>query len=313
MVGKSVNQLITHWLSFVKKRMLFLFEKAKNNLLKSQIFSLKRQRLEFFLDLFKRIFYYTKIWFMMSKNSFLTMLNQKLVFFIFLLGKILRFIFFLGFLSFIIKGSKVLAGYEINQVIFFYVTFVLIDTLAQFLFREVYRFRPLVVSGDFDLILVKPINSLFRILMGGMDIIDLITIPPLIFVVYYVGQMLNPNSLLVVYYILLVVSGLIIAAAFHIAVLSLGIITLEIDHTIMIYRDLTSMGRFPVDIYKQPLRGILTYLIPVGIMVTFPAKGLMGLVSSRGVLLSLILAVSVLTLSLMFWNYALKKYTSASS
>ena len=303
-MGKSVNQLITHWLSFVKKRMLFLFEKAKNNLLKSQIFSLKRQRLEFFLDLFKRIFYYTKIWFMMSKNSFLTMLNQKLVFFIFLLGKILRFIFFLGFLSFIIKGSKVLAGYEINQVIFFYVTFVLIDTLAQFLFREVYRFRPLVVSGDFDLILVKPINSLFRILMGGMDIIDLITIPPLIFVVYYVGQMLNPNSLLVVYYILLVVSGLIIAAAFHIAVLSLGIIT---------YRDLTSMGRFPVDIYKQPLRGILTYLIPVGIMVTFPAKGLMGLVSSRGVLLSLILAVSVLTLSLMFWNYALKKYTSASS
>jgi len=40
---------------------------------------------------------------------------------------------------------------------------------AQLLFRDVYRFRPKVVSGDFDLILVKPINPLFRVLLGGAD------------------------------------------------------------------------------------------------------------------------------------------------
>ena len=54
----------------------------------------------------------------------------------------------------------------------------LIDVISQFLFREVYRFRPLVVSGEFDLVLVKPVSSLFRSLAGGADVIDLITIPP---------------------------------------------------------------------------------------------------------------------------------------
>ena len=96
-------------------------------------------------------------------------------------------------------------------------------------------------------------------------------------------------------------------------VLAMGIITLEIDHTIMIYRDLTSFGRFPVDIYKQPIQGLLTYLIPVGIMITFPAKALMGLMSTGGVLLSLLIGVVAILLSFKFWNFALKKYASASS
>jgi ABC-2 type transport system permease protein len=81
----------------------------------------------------------------------------------------------------------------------------------------------------------------------------------------------------------------------------------------MIYRDLMNLGRFPVDIYKQPLQGILTYLIPVGIMITLPAKALMGLVSLPGVLLSFVLGVVALHFSRRFWNFALTKYTSASS
>jgi ABC-2 type transport system permease protein len=199
------------------------------------------------------------------------------------------------------------------QTIFFFLTFNLIDVFAQFLFREVYRFRPLVVSGSFDLVLSKPISPLFRSLMGGADILDLITIPPLIYGIIYIGLALSPTLLHTAFYLLLIINGFLIATAFHIAVLSLGIITLEIDHTIMIFRDLTSLGRFPVDIYKEPLRGVITYLIPVGIMVTLPAKALMGLVSPAGVLGSLILGFFSVIIALKFWNFALTKYSSASS
>ena len=185
--------------------------------------------------------------------------------------------------------------------------------MAQFLFREAYRFRPLVVSGDFDLILVKPVNALFRVLMGGADVLDLITIPPIIFAVYYVGRLLSPTTAHTVLFLLLIINGLLIATAFHIAVLALGIITLEVDHTIMIYRDITNLGRFPVDIYKQPLQGILTYLIPVGIMVTLPAKALMGLVTPWGIVSSFVLGIVAIILSLRFWSFALTKYSSASS
>jgi ABC-2 type transport system permease protein len=256
---------------------------------------------------------YFKIWWLMSRNSFEAVLYSKLSVGIFLTGKILRFVFFTLFLVFLVKGTSTLAGYTETQVVFFFLTFNLIDVLAQFLFREVYRFRPLVVSGDLDLVLVKPVNVLFRVLMGGADVIDLITIPPLIIAVYYVARLLSPSMLHATFCLLLILNGLLIATAFHIAVLGLGIITFEVDHTIMIYRDLVSLGRFPVDIYKEPIRSVLTYLIPVGIMVTLPAKALMGLASFWGIFASFVLGVVGIFLATRFWNFALKRYSSASS
>src|SRR3990172_1736822 len=256
---------------------------------------------------------YFKIWWLMSKNAFISMLANRLGASVFMFGKLLRFGFFLVFIVFLLKGTNTLAGYNLNQTLFFFLTFNLIDVVTQFLYREVYRFRPLVVSGSFDLVLTKPVNALFRSLMGGADILDFMTIPPLILAIYFLGRSLNPTTVQVLLYLFLLINGLLIATAFHISVLSLGIITLEIDHTIMIYRDITNLGRFPVDIYRQPLRGVLTYLIPVGIMMTLPAKALMGLVSPLGVGISLGLAATGIFLSLRFWNLALRQYTSASS
>src|SRR4030042_538156 len=261
----------------------------------------------------KKFSYYLKMWVMMTKNSFLIVLSQKTVLGIFLLGKILRFVFFLLFLYFLISGANNLAGYNINQSIFFFLTYVIIDTISQFLYREVYKFRSLVVSGDFDLVLVKPTSALFRVLAGGADIIDFITIPPLIFAVYYVGKILNPSNLDVFYYIVLVLNALLIATSFHIMVLALGIITLEIDHTIMIYRDLTSLGRFPIDIYKEPLKSTLLYLLPIGVMMTVPVKTMFGLISIQGIILSIAAGFLSIFIALTFWKLALKKYSSASS
>lgn len=261
----------------------------------------------------KKIYYYFKIWALMAKNSLLIWLMSRSSLPFFLIGKIVRYIFYFGFLYFLVKQTNGLAGYESNQVLFFTATYVLIDTLAQFFFRSVYSFRPLVVTGDLDLVLIKPVNPLFRVLMGGPDPVDLITIPPIIAIVVYIGSLLSPTPMQIFYFIVLAINGLLIATAFHIAVLSFGIITLEIDHTIMIYRDLTSMGRLPIDIYKEPLKGILTFLIPVGVMVTIPAKALMGLINPLGIFSALLFGISLLMLSFKFWKFALKKYSSASS
>lgn len=259
---------------------------------------------------FKRYF---RVWWLMSKNSFLSVIAQKTGAMILLGGKVLRFVFFLFFLTFLLKGTKSLAGYDLNQTLFFFLTFNLVDISSQFFFREVYRFRPMVVSGGFDLVLVKPINALFRSLMGGADILDLVTLPPLILAIIWFGKSLNPGFWQIIFYLLLILNGIILAASFHIAVLALAIITLEIDHTIMIFRDLSSLGRFPIDIYKEPIRGTLTYLIPIGIMITFPVKALMGILSPWGIALSFLAGITFLLAALKFWNYALTQYSSASS
>src|SRR3989338_10008383 len=99
---------------------------------------------------------YLKVWFLMSMNSFQSFFISRVSASLFLLGKILRFLFFLGFLVILVNKTKVLAGYNIWEVSLFYLTFNLIDSITQMLFRDVYRFRQLILTGSFDLLLVKP-------------------------------------------------------------------------------------------------------------------------------------------------------------
>ena len=249
----------------------------------------------------------------MSRNAFMMYFNQKKILTIFLVGKIFRFFFFVTFLYFLVTGSNGLAGYSTTQVLFFVLTFSVIDIISQFLFREVYKFRPMVVSGDLDLVLAKPINPLFRIVLGGADVIDLITIPPVIIATIYVGSFLAPGVGNVILYILMIINSLLISLAFHILVVSMAVITLEVDHTVMIFRDLSRLGTIPIDVFKEPLRGFITFVVPIGIMLSFPAKAFFGVLSFNLVLVSFAFGITSVFLTMKFWNFAIKKYTSASS
>lgn len=257
---------------------------------------------------------YLQLWLKLTINSFQTALINRFSAGIFFTGKFLRFILFIVFLVSIFWQTQVLASYTIQQTVFFFLTFNLLDTLTQLFYREVYRFRPMVVSGDFDLVLVKPMNPLFRALAGGADPLDLFMMIPYIGALIYVGSLLNGINIIDIFiYIFLLFNGFLIATGFHILVLSLAIVTTEIDHVIMIYRDLVSMGRMPIDIYREPLRSFLTFIIPVGIMMTFPAKALMGLLTPSAMVTSISLSCIFFLICLRIWRYALTQYSSASS
>jgi ABC-2 type transport system permease protein len=255
-----------------------------------------------------------KIWLLYTTNTFQQVLQNRTLMGIFLFGKAARLSMFLVFLSLLFQGTSNLAGYSGKQIIFFYLTFNFIDSLAQFFFREVYSFRPLVVSGNFDFILLKPFNPLIKVLLGGADIMDLVMLVFISSAMIYLGITgISTNAVSWLMFILLVFNALLISAAFHIFVLGLGIITVSIDHLIMIYRDLTALMRVPVDLYTQPLRSLLTFVLPLGIMFTFPPKILMGLLSWQLIVMSFAIALISICLALLFWHHSLRYYQSASS
>lgn len=257
---------------------------------------------------------YFKAWWLMTINSFQTALASRSGAIIFILGKVIKFAFFFFLLVIVVEKTEALVGYNLNQVIFFFLTFNLVDIFGQFLFREVYRFRPMIVSGDFDLILTKPIHPLVRVLLGGADVLDLSTLFPLAALLFYFAQRIGTLAPIQVFlYLLLIFNAFLIATAFHIAVLAFGVLTTAVDHTIMIYRDLTAMGKIPVDFYNQFIRALLTFVVPVGVMMTVPAKALMGLLSVQMAAYAFIVGAVLLWLSLKFWNFSLTRYSSASS
>lgn len=249
-----------------------------------------------------------------STNSLQQVSTNKSIFLIFFISKLVRYGMFVIFLYYLFNGVSTIGGFDRGQMLLFYLVFNVIDTAAQLLFREVYRFRPLIVTGGLDLILTKPLNPLIRVLLGGPDVIDMGMLLIIICVTAYVSQMyFHPNLSQILLFTVLVINSLVIAAAFHILVLSLGIVTTSVDHLIMIYRDLTSLMRIPVDIFVTPLRLVLTFIIPIGIMFTFPAKVLFGLLSWQNIALSFVFGILSITVSLKIWSESLKQYQSASS
>lgn len=257
---------------------------------------------------------YFRVWLLLSFASFQSFFVSRVGAFLFLVGKILRFVFFALFLIFLVSRTKVLAGYDLWQVMLFYLTFNFIDSITQMLFREVYRFRQQIVSGNFDLVLVKPVNSLFRSLFGWTDILDFITlIPFVIMIIFVMSKISEITSLGIIFYFILVGNALLIATSFHIIVLALAILTTEIDHAIMIYRDFTGMGKIPVSIYSEPLRSFITFVIPVGIMMSYPVESLLGKLNLNSITIAFAISLFIFSLSMMLWRYAIRCYTSASS
>jgi ABC-2 type transport system permease protein len=257
---------------------------------------------------------YYKIWLLLATNSVQTSLASRFNASILILGKLLRFGMFLFFLTLIGSKTKLISGYSLPQIILFFLTYQLLDTLPQLLLREVYRFRGYIVRGDFDYFLVKPFSPLFRALFGGTDILDVpvtvISIIAIIITAKYIGPISTPNIIL---YFILVVNTVCIAICFHILALSLAVVSTEIDNVILLYRDVTLMGRVPVDIYREPIRSFITFIIPVGIMMTFPAKALLGLLSPLMILLAIMITLTIFFISISVWKKSLQEYSSASS
>jgi ABC-2 type transport system permease protein len=257
---------------------------------------------------------YIRIWWKLTLGTSQIAFQSRFGALLFLLGKLLRYVFFLLFLILLANRTKVIAGYTFWEIVLFYATFNFLDTLPQFFFRNVYRFRQQILNGYFDNLLLKPLPSLFHPLFGGSDILDLLIVVLSVGFIYFAGMHIqNVTPLNTLVYILLVLNGFLISLGFHIFVLGTGILSTAVDNTVMLYRDLTQMGRLPIEVYQEPLRGFITFIVPVGIMMTYPGKALLGLLSLQSVFIALVFGFGLLFLSMWFWKYALRNYTSASN
>lgn len=258
---------------------------------------------------------YLKIWLMFAANEVQLQFSTKVSAALFFVGKTFRFGAFLAMLIILQQSATSLGGYTFDQVIIFFFSFNFVDLLSQMFFRGVYMFSSKVRTGEFDYYLARPVNTLFRSLASNPDFNDvLIFIPLSAFFLWYLTHLqIYPSPLQFFLFIVLILNGLLIAMAFHILVLCLGLLTTEVDNTIMMYRGISEMGRFPIEVYREPFRWIVTFIIPIGIMMGFPARVLLGEPPAKVLLVGFGISLTIVFLALSLWRASLKRYTSASS
>ncbi|GIW63069.1 MAG: multidrug ABC transporter permease [Patescibacteria group bacterium] len=263
----------------------------------------------------KEISFYFKIWLSFAQKSFAKSFYNRVSSILFLIGKIVRgIVAFTFFFSIFSRLTVNVSGYGLKEIILYFLIYNILVSLSDFLFREVYEFRAKVVSGDLDLVLTKPISPLFNCLLTGADPLDLLIVLLLI-IAMIVFLLLNFSVSLSMFllFIICFVLAMLIQTAFYISVMAFGIIFLEVDHIIGIYRDIQFLAEVPIRFYKSFFQFVLTYIVPVGIAVAVPVEVLIGLFNLKNILVFSFVSLFYFMLSLYFWNYALKKYSSASS
>src|SRR5207244_141720 len=114
---------------------------------------------------------------------------------------------------------------------------------------------------------------------------------PITFILLYFISQIPITVQQVALYIFFIINSLIIATALHIFVLAVGILFTEVDNAIIVYRSFTRLAVAPIDVYKEPIRFIFTFILPIGIMMTVPVKGLFGLLTVPLALISLIIGL----------------------
>ncbi len=262
---------------------------------------------------------YIELWFRLAAMAFLMQFGNRWSSLGWLGGKMIRFIFFFIFLSAIFRHVPSVANYSLAEVALFFLTFNLVDIGAQIFFRGLYMIGRDIREGDMDFYLIQPVHPLFRISSNLVDFLDFLTLIPVTALIFYMlpKVMGNLSSVEILWrgflYLLLCVNGVLIAFSIHVLIASITVRTQQMETTIWLYRDISSLGRFPVDVYSNLFQAFLTFVVPIAVMVSYPSKAVLGFLSLEQIFFSFIVSGALLIFSQFTWKSALKKYCSVSS
>ena len=114
-------------------------------------------------------------------------------------------------------------------------------------------------------------------------------------------------------FVLVLLCGGAIIYSFWLILATLSFWFIRIDNILHIFQSMYEAGRWPISLYPQWLRHILTFLVPVAFAVTVPAQALSGRLTSTTIVSAVVLAAGMLIASRLFWKVGVRSYSGASA
>jgi ABC-2 type transport system permease protein len=170
-----------------------------------------------------------------------------------------------------------------------------------------------VQQGTLDFVLLKPIDSQFNL---SVRKISLWGIPDLLFgfgIVLYAGSHLQILPITYGFALIPLLFGFLSLYSLWFILGATSIWFVKIYNVTEVLRGLLEAGRFPMVAYPAIYRFFFTFIVPVAFLTTVPSEALLHRVEWGWIIGSGILAIALLSFSNLFWRFALRFYTSASS
>lgn len=227
---------------------------------------------------------------------------------------ILSNVFSIVFIEILFSMTPEISGWNRYQMFLILAVFRIFQAIfSAFLLPGINNLSNLVRVGYLDMILLKPINAQFNVSFGAIAITRLLDLIPGFAILVYSLYGLNASLISYLFLLIGLFSGVLIFYSIYFIIATLTIWMGTFYSLEDFYYMMKEPLYIPFDFLRKPMSTILTFIIPLGFVVTVPAKVFLGKDPFYFSIISVCVAGILLFLSSWFWNFSLKHYTSASS
>jgi ABC-2 type transport system permease protein len=172
-----------------------------------------------------------------------------------------------------------------------------------------------VRTGALDFVLLKPADAQFLVSTAKFEpwrVVDALGAAGIFAYAFHsLGHWPAPRNLLVA--LALLVMAVLLLYSIWILVISASFWVVRVDNLSYLFGSLFDAGRWPLDLFGRALRLIFTFVFPLALLTTFPAKALLGRLTGVTAALALVGGALFAVLARQVWKRAVGFYTSASS
>lgn len=264
----------------------------------------------------KKLLKYLSLYKSMFAYSLNRELQYRVNFAVIVIGYILYLASNLALFGILYSWVDSVGGWNYAQVLVFLGTYHIIHGLWDFgTALNVERISEYIAQGSLDMILIRPVNSLFYVIFRNMNFAPLVN-SILGIIIVAIGMTKAHVAVTfghVALYIIMVINGLII---FTMLQLILQLISFWVVRTNVVndlFYQVIKFAEKPDAIYKGFLKRFLIFAIPMIVVVNFPSRILLGKANMGYVCWDFAVTIILLVIGIAGWRLSVKYYSSASS
>src|ERR1700682_5453268 len=261
---------------------------------------------------------YFEIWGIMLRNSLIRELSFKVNFVLWMIVEVLWFCGQIVFFSIIFGQVDRIGDWSKWEVILLVGTHQMIAQLFQaFFFVNVSNIPELVRTGRLDSLLVLPIDSQFAVSTKqfGLDSVLNAILGGIVVIVALTKLQIMPGLGMIALYLVALGFGVAVHYSIMLSLAAISFWIVRAQGLVYGYFNFLNIARYPDVIFPRIFRFVFGWIVPVIIIANIPARLLIKSLGQPGWLMAhLVLAGSIaFCLSRVFWRFALRHYSSASS
>lgn len=234
-----------------------------------------------------------------------------------IIGFLISQMFNILFLSIIFTQIPNLKGWSFGEVLFIYGFSLLPKGIDHLLFDNLWMIGYFTVrKGEFDKYLTRPINPLFHVMAERfqVDAFGELIVGVALIATSVPSLNIEWSVLKIVLVIIAIIFSSFIYTGIKIGTAAISFWTKRSGAITQLFYMMNDFAKYPVDIYNNVVRSLITYIIPFAFTSYFPAVYFMtGENPLFNIGMTVLVSIAVMVVGVLIWNKGIGAYESAGS